>query len=103
MPLHFINIIFKHDIQKKIRPCVKPDTVYLHGVKLISILNLNAVEHPLRKFSFFPPFHFWKMGLWQEGELIYFYSYILQTKTKQNIFFKSKKEAKLKSYKYPAY
>ena len=43
------------------------------------------------------------MGLWQESELIYFYSYVLQIKTKQNIFFKSKKEAKLKSYKYPAY
>ena len=58
MPLHFINIIFKHDIQKKIRTCVKPDIVYLHGVKFISILTLNAVEHLSWKFSFFLPFIF---------------------------------------------
>ena len=100
MPLHFIHIIFKHDIQKKIRPCVKPDTIYLHGVKFISILTLNAMENLLRKFSFSPHFIFENC---QESEFIYIYSYVLQIKTKQKIFFKSKKEAKLKSYKYPAY
>ena len=100
MPLHFIHIIFKHDIQKKIRPCVKPDTVYLHGEKLISILTLNAIENLLRKFSFSPHLVFEN---YQGSEFIYFYSYVLQIKTKQKIFFKSKKEAKLKSYKYPAY
>lgn len=101
MPLHFINIIFKHDIQKKIRPCVQPDTVYLHGVKFISILTLNAVEHPFKKIFFFPPFHFWKLGLWQESELIYFYSYVLQIKTKQKIFFKSKKGSEIKILQIP--
>lgn len=103
MPLHFINIIFKHDIQKKIRPRVKPDTVYLHGVKFISILTLNAVEHPLRKFSFFPHFIFEKWVF--DKKVNSFISILMFCKSKQNkiYFFKSKKEAKLKSYKYPAY
>lgn len=96
MPLHFINIIFKHDIQKKIRPCVKPATVYLHGVKFISILTLNAIENLLRKFSF-SPISFLKIV--KKVNLFLFLCFANQNKT--NNIFQIKKGSEIKILQIP--